>query len=63
MKKNKTLAELVSGVMNHPECPDDLYNAMADALVSLKSWSGPRDSSAWVEFALDRYKEAEEKGH
>jgi hypothetical protein len=65
MKKDKrmSLAELINGVMNHPDCPGELYDAMAHCLASLQSWSGSEDTKAWVEFSFDRYQEAEERGH
>ena len=71
MENNKTLAELIAEVMNHPDCPEELYNAMSDALASMQNRTGPGDSPAWVQLALDRQKEFDaiealresEKGH
>ena len=39
MRKDKTvpLAELVSQVMNHLDCPDKLYNALSEAILDLDS--------------------------
>ena len=64
MKKDKTLslAELVSRVMSHPDCPVEFYDAMADALDNMQSGPAEKDTPAWIQFKLDRYRELEEKG-
>ncbi len=64
MRKDKMvpLAELIS-VMNHPDCPGELYNALSDAILDLDSGQGEKVTAAWIQFKLDRYKEAEEKGY
>lgn len=54
---NLSLAELITGVMNHSDCPEELYNVMADALSSMASGPGATDTPAWVQLALDRQKE------
>lgn len=50
---NRELAELISGVLNHPECPTGLYNAMVDELSSLEVPKGFFDSSEYLEQLLN----------
>jgi hypothetical protein len=45
--KNLSLVELIFQVMNHPDCPGELYDAMSDSLSSLLSSSGSKDTKAW----------------
>ena len=45
--KYLSLVELISQVMNHPDCPGELYGAMSDSLASLLSSSGSKDTIAW----------------
>lgn len=37
--RNETLAELISKVLNHPDTPASLYNAMVDELADLENQS------------------------
>ena len=62
MKKDKTLSKLIAAVMNDPRCPEELYNAMADALANIQSGRGPKDTPGLIEFVLSRRNEIEARG-
>jgi len=61
--KSLSLSELISGVLCHPDCPGELYDAIGECLASLESGPGATDTPAWIQFRLDRYRELEERGH